>query len=76
MGVHCECYTESTVSIWDQTRMKELDPGSGGSFAGRGAFDPKEDLPPWDQYIKVNAHFARHGNFMHTVAWEALDIQV
>eukprot|EP00927_Polykrikos_kofoidii_P060697 TRINITY_DN55622_c0_g1_i1.p1 TRINITY_DN55622_c0_g1~~TRINITY_DN55622_c0_g1_i1.p1 ORF type:complete len:667 (-),score=109.36 TRINITY_DN55622_c0_g1_i1:225-2225(-) len=24
----------------------------------------------WDQYLKMNRHFTRHGQFMHTVAWK------
>lgn len=29
------------------------------------------ELPPWEQYFKLNNHFVRQGHFMHTVAWEA-----
>lgn len=29
------------------------------------------NLPPWDQYLRINGHFSRRGAFMHTVAWEA-----
>lgn len=27
-------------------------------------------LPPWERYMRLNSHFTRHGQFMHTVAWE------
>lgn len=30
---------------------------------------PLDGLPAWDQYIRLNHHFTRHGHFMHTVAW-------
>lgn len=33
---------------------------------------PKE-LPPWEQYLRVNNFFAQNGHFMHTVSWEADD---
>eukprot|EP00928_Gymnodinium_smaydae_P079845 TRINITY_DN63681_c0_g1_i1.p1 TRINITY_DN63681_c0_g1~~TRINITY_DN63681_c0_g1_i1.p1 ORF type:complete len:624 (-),score=115.62 TRINITY_DN63681_c0_g1_i1:208-1803(-) len=29
-----------------------------------------EGKPPWEQYLRLNSHFTRHGHFMHTVAWE------
>merc|ERR1711957_616245 len=31
--------------------------------------DDGPELPPWQQYHKVNGKFTRLGNFVHTVAW-------
>lgn len=31
----------------------------------------KEDLPPWDQYMRANNFFTKQGHFMHTIAWQA-----
>lgn len=28
-----------------------------------------QKLPPWDQYLHLNRHFAKRGQFMHTVVW-------
>eukprot|EP00930_Biecheleria_cincta_P027270 TRINITY_DN19153_c0_g1_i1.p1 TRINITY_DN19153_c0_g1~~TRINITY_DN19153_c0_g1_i1.p1 ORF type:complete len:620 (-),score=114.13 TRINITY_DN19153_c0_g1_i1:314-2173(-) len=36
----------------------------------------QEELPPWEQYLKVNSFFASRGQFVHTVAWQAEDRRV
>merc|ERR1719323_2358595 len=30
-----------------------------------------KELPPWEQYLQVNAQFTQQGHFMHTLSWEA-----
>merc|ERR1712232_805715 len=37
---------------------------------------PSKDLPPWEQYFQFNNQFIRHGQFMHTVAWETEGRQI
>lgn len=36
----------------------------------------QEELPPWEQYLKVNSFFASRGQFVHTVAWQVEDRRV
>lgn len=36
-----------------------------------GKLGPDKDLSPWDQYLKSNGGFTKHGHFMHTVAWQS-----
>jgi len=31
----------------------------------------KEELPPWEQYMRVNSKFVKQGQFVHTVCWDA-----
>merc|ERR1711920_312085 len=40
-------------------------------MGGKERDDVDRTLPPWEQYLKINHLFVRHGHFMHTVAWEA-----
>lgn len=54
--------------------MEDSAASMGTCVAGSKA--PQEELPPWEQYLKVNSFFASRGQFVHTVAWQAEDRRV
>lgn len=58
----------------DDQAMEDSAASTGTCVAGSKA--PQEELPPWEQYLKVNSFFASRGQFVHTVAWQAEDRRV
>lgn len=67
--LHAAPEEHDAQGLKDKLPSAAVDPAKGATAGNAPAL--KEDLPPWDQYLAVNSQFARKGQFVHTVAWEA-----
>ncbi|CAE8583541.1 unnamed protein product [Polarella glacialis] len=72
-GVRCRRYIlqrSFRAIVYGQQQAKKAAGAAAAAAMPSEAPPAPAELPPWEQYLQANSFFSKHGQFVHTVAWE------